>query len=387
LIDSKKMTIYLDNAASSHPKPESVYLAVNEVLRTLGANPGRASHALALKAGQQIARTRQLLAKLFTVQDPNRIVFTSNATEAINLGLKGLLNPGDHVITSSMEHNSVIRPLRALETLGIEISIVSADPQGQITIQAIEKTIRKNTRLIILTHASNITGGLFPIREVAVLAHSHGLLFMVDAAQTAGVLPLSVKEMEIDLLAASGHKGLMGPQGTGFLYIGPDVSLRPLIEGGTGSQSELETQPDFLPDRMESGTMNTPGLAGLGAGVDFLLQQGLETIRKKEMSLSKMLRDGLKKIKKIQLYGPEQAEERTSTLSFTISKMNPQLVASILDSAYDIAVRPGLHCAALAHRTLGTFPEGTVRVSPGFFNTESEIDSLLQAIATISKKA
>ncbi|MFH0786238.1 MAG: aminotransferase class V-fold PLP-dependent enzyme [Pseudomonadota bacterium] len=381
------MTVYLDNAASSHPKPESVYLAVNEVLRNIGANPGRGGHSLALKAGQQIAQTRQVVAKLFTIQDPNRIIFTSSATEAINLGLKGLLGPGDHVITSSMEHNSVIRPLRFLETLGIEITIVSGNPEGQIKAQAIEKALRKNTRLIILTHASNITGGVLPINEGAVLAHKHGLLFMVDAAQTAGLFPISVMEMGIDLLAAPGHKGLMGPQGTGFLYIGPDISLRPLIEGGTGSQSELEIQPDFLPDRMESGTLNTPGLAGLGAGVDFLLHQGLKTIRAKEIALSRMLWKGLKQNKKIRLYGPEQAEERTSTLSFNIADLNPQVVSSILDTAYDIAVRPGLHCAALAHRTLGTFPEGTIRVSPGFFNTENEIDFLLQAITAISKKA
>jgi cysteine desulfurase / selenocysteine lyase len=381
------MTIYLDNAASSHPKPESVYLAVNEVLRKLGANPGRAGHALALKASQRIAQTRQGLANLFTIPDPNRIVFTSNATEAINLGLKGLLGPGDHVITSSMEHNSVIRPLRFLESLRIEITIVSGNPQGQIKAEALEKAVRKNTRLLSLTHASNVTGGILPINEGAALAHKHGFLFMVDTAQTAGLLPISVAETGIDLLAGPGHKGLMGPQGTGFLYIGPDISLRPLIEGGTGSQSELESQPDFLPDRMESGTMNTPGLAGLGAGVDFVLQQGLETIRKKEIALSRMLWEGLKQNKKIRLYGPEQAEDRTSTLSFNMASLNPQVVASILDTAYDIAVRPGLHCAALAHRTLGTFPEGTVRVSPGFFNTEDEINFLLQAIEAISKKA
>lgn len=381
------MTIYLDNAASSHPKPEAVYQAVNEALRNIGANPGRAGHTLALKAGQRIAQTRQVLAKLFTIPDPNRIVFTSNATEAINLGLKGLLGPGDHVITSSMEHNSVIRPLRFLETQGIEISVVAGDHQGQIKAQDIEKAVRKNTRLIILTHASNITGGVLPINEVAVLAHKHGILFMVDAAQTAGLYPISVVETGIDLLACPGHKGLMGPQGTGFLYIRPEISLRPLIEGGTGSQSELEIQPDFLPDRLESGTLNTPGLAGLGAGVDFLLHQGLERIREKEIFLSKIFWKGLKENKKVRLYGPEQAEDRTSSLSFNIGKLNPQVVASILDTAYDIAVRPGLHCAALGHRTLGTFPEGSIRVSPGFFNTENEIDFLLQAIATISKKA
>jgi len=380
------MTIYLDNAASSHPKTESVYRAVDEVLRKLGANPGRASHALALKAGQRITQTRQALARLLAVSDPDRIVFTSNATEAINLGLKGLLNSGDHVITSSMEHNSVIRPLRALEGQGIELSLVAANSLGQIKAGEIEKTIRKNTRLIVLTHASNVTGGILPLAEIAASVKKYDLFLMVDAAQTVGVIPISVEDLRIDLLAASGHKGLMGPQGTGFLYIGPNVSLRPLIEGGTGSQSELEIQPDFLPDRLESGTLNTPGLAGLGAGIDFILQQGVEVIRQKELSLNRVLWAGLKENKKVRIYGPEPVEERTSALSFNIATMNPQLVASILDTAYDMAVRPGLHCSALAHRTLGTFPEGTVRVSPGFFNTENEMESILKAIKAISQK-
>ena len=380
------MTLYLDNAASSHPKPEEVYLAVDDALRNIGANPGRSGHKPAMKASQKIAQTRSLLARFFEIGDPNRIVFTANATEAINLGLKGLLNPGDQVITSSMEHNSVVRPLRFLETQGIDLTFVPCPSLGQIKIQAIEKAIRKNTRLIVLTHASNVTGGIMPIGEIGVLARKHGVLFMVDVAQTAGLVFISVADMGIDLLAAPGHKGLMGPQGTGFLYIGPGISLRPLKEGGTGSQSELDSQPDFLPDQMESGTLNTPGLAGLGAGVDFLLQQGLETIRSQEFSLSSRLWAELKKNEKVRLYGPEQAEDRTSTISFNIMGLNPSAVASILDTAYDIAVRAGLHCAALAHRTLNTFPEGTIRVSPGFFNTEKEIDFFLEAVRGITKK-
>ena len=380
------MTVYLDNAASSHPKPEQVYRASDDALRNIGANPGRSGHKLAMKASQKIAQTRSLLARFFEIKDPKRIVFTANATEAINLGLKGLLYPGDHVITSSMEHNSVVRPLRFLETQGIDLTFVPGTSLGQIDIQTIEKAIRKNTRLLVLTHASNVTGGIMPLSEAAVLAHKYGFLLMVDAAQTAGLVPISVAEMGIDLLAAPGHKGLLGPQGTGFLYIGPDISLRPLKEGGTGSQSELECQPDFLPDQMESGTLNTPGLAGLGAGVDFLLQEGLEKIKEKEILLSRMIWDGLKQNHKIRLYGPEKAEDRTSTISFTIAGLNPSATASILDTAYDIAVRAGLHCAALAHRTLNTFPEGTVRVSPGFFNTEKEIDFFLEAIRGISKK-
>jgi cysteine desulfurase/selenocysteine lyase len=380
------MTLYLDNAASSHPKPETVYQTINEVLKNSGANPGRAGHRLAMKAGQWISKTRQTLAEFFEVPSPERIVFTANATEALNLGLKGLLNPGDHVITSSMEHNSVIRPLRYLETQGVEITIVSGNVQGEIRTRDIAKALRRNTRLIVLTHASNVTGGLLPVSEVAEFTHKRGILFMVDAAQTAGVVPISAARMGINLLAAPGHKGLMGPQGTGFLYVSPGISLRPLIEGGTGSRSEMEVQPDFFPDQMESGTMNTPGLAGLGAGVRFILEQGQDQIRKKEMLLSRLLWEGLKRIPRIQVYGPEEVEERTAVVSFNIAALNPQAVASILDMAYDIAVRAGLHCAALAHRTLGTFPEGTVRVSPGFFNTEMEMEIFLRAIGEIAKK-
>ena len=225
-----------------------------------------------------------------------------------------------------------------------------------------------------------------PIEGVAALARGHGILFMVDAAQTAGLVPLSVPDLGIDLLAAPGHKGLMGPQGTGFLYIGPGISLRPLKEGGTGSQSEMETQPDFLPDRMESGTLNTPGLAGLGAGVEFILGQGVEKIREKEIALSGRIWEELNKNPKVQLYGPERTEERTSALSFNILGLNPNAAASILDTAYDIAVRAGLHCAALAHRTLGTLPEGTIRVSPGFFNNDQAISFFLEAIRKISSK-
>lgn len=381
------MTIYLDNAATSHPKPETVYQAVNEVLRNIGANPGRSGHRLSLKAEYYLTQTRESLARLLDIPDPKRIVFTANATESINLGLKGLLKAGDGVITSSMEHNSVIRPLRFLESKGILVKVVPGDLKGRIKVSEIKKAIDPNTRLIVLTQASNVTGGLMPVAEAAELARQKGILMMADAAQTAGLIPLSLEEMPIDLLAAPGHKGLMGPQGTGFLVIGPEVTLRPLKEGGTGSRSEEETQPDFLPDQMESGTLNTPGLAGLGAGAEFILKQGLSSIREKEASLSRMVWEGLRKIKAVKLYGPEEAEERIAVVSFNIKGLNPNLVASILDTAYDIAVRAGLHCAALAHRTLGTFPEGTVRVSPGFFNREGEIEDLIRAVSEIAGKA
>jgi cysteine desulfurase / selenocysteine lyase len=380
------MTIYLDNAASSHPKPERVYRAVDEVLRNLGANPGRAGHGLARKASLHIAQTRRLLAELFEIPHPERVVFTANATEALNKGLKGLLNPGDQVITSSMEHNSVIRPLRQMERQGIEVALVTADERGEIKTQDFKKALRKNSRLIVMTHASNVTGGLMPIVEASQLAHEEGLLFMVDAAQTAGLVPISVARTGIDLLAVPGHKGLMGPQGTGFLYVGPEVKLRTIMEGGTGSQSELETQPEIWPDCMESGTLNTPGIAGLGGGVSFILEQGFEEIQKREKALGQQIWEGLKKIPSVRVYGPKSPEFRTAVVSFNIEGINPQTVASILDMAYDIAVRPGLHCASLAHRSLGTFPEGTVRVSPGFFTREEDIDCFLGAVAEIAKQ-
>jgi cysteine desulfurase / selenocysteine lyase len=380
------MPIYLDNAATSHPKPEAVYQTVNEVLRRVGANPGRSSHKLAAEASQWITRTRDLLATLLEIEDPQRIVFTSNATEAINLGLKGVLKTGDQVVTTSMEHNSVIRPLRFLESRGVATTIVSCSAQGKISVEEMERAFQKNTRLVIMTQASNVTGGFMPVAEVVRVAHRHGIPVMVDAAQTAGVLPISVKSLAIDLLAAPGHKGLLGPQGTGFLYVGESMEVQPLKEGGTGSKSESETQPDFLPDRLEAGTQNTPGIAGLGAGVEFLLSQGLETVREKEMALSRMLWEGLQGIKGVRLYGPNKAEERTAVVTFNLEGMNPQVVASILDTAYDVAVRSGLHCAALAHRTLGTFPEGTVRVSPGFFSETREIEFFLAAVREITNR-
>jgi cysteine desulfurase / selenocysteine lyase len=380
------MTLYLDNAASSHPKPEGVYRVVDEVLRNLGANPGRAGHGLALKAARHIAQTRKVLAELFDIPDPERVVFTANATEALNKGLKGLLRPGDQVITSSMEHNSVIRPLRQMERQGVEVVVIPADENGEILTRDFKKAIRRNSRLIVMTHASNVTGGLLPIDEVAHLANEEGLFFMVDAAQTAGVVPISVNKTGINLLAVPGHKGLMGPQGTGFLYAGAEVNLRTIMEGGTGSQSELEIQPEIWPDCMESGTLNTPGIAGLGAGVSFILERGLEEIQKREKALGQQIREGLKKIPSVRVYGPKDSEFRTAVVSFNIEGINPQTVASILDMAYDIAVRPGLHCAALAHRTLGTFSEGTVRVSPGFITREEDVDCFLRAVAEIAKQ-
>ena len=297
--------IYLDNAATSWPKPETVYQAMDSFMRSTGANPGRSAHQLSIEASRTIYETREALATLLGTGDPARIIFTSNATESLNVVIRGLLHAGDHVITSSMEHNSVMRPLRYMERNGVEVSVVNCSPGGLLDPQDIEQSIRENTKLIVLNHASNVLGTLLPVDEVGRIARRRGVLLMVDAAQTAGCYPLDVEGMYIDLLAFSGHKGLYGPQGTGGLYIrkGLESDIEPLKYGGTGSHSEYEYQPDFLPDKYESGTPNTVGLAGLCAGVRFVLSQGLAVIRKREQTLTQSLVDGLKSITGVTVYG------------------------------------------------------------------------------------
>lgn len=355
---------------------------MNAALRRMGANPGRADHGMARKASRLIAETREGIARLLNIPDARRVIFTCNATEAINLALKGLLQAGDHVLTSSMEHNSVIRPLMALRKEGVSFDIVPCSGEGVCGLRRLKGAVKKKTRLIVLTHASNVTGTVLPIEEAGAFARSRGILFLVDASQTAGLVPIDVQGMNVDLLAAPGHKSLYGPQGTGFLYVGRGIEIRPLKEGGTGTDSESDEQPVALPHALESGTLNTPGIAGLGAGVSFVLQEGVERIRKREMQLTRQLMGGLKKLKGVRLYGPE-AEGRVPVVSFNVGSMNPAEVAFLLDEMYRIAVRSGLHCAPQAHRTLGTFPFGTVRASMGFFNTGEEMDALLRALRTI----
>ncbi len=379
------MSIYLDHAATSFPKPAIVCRRMNQVMTRIAANPGRSEHKSARKANQIVQETREEIAKLFSIPDARRVVFTCNATEAINLGLKGILSSGDHAVTSSVEHNAVIRPLKRLEKTGVRYSLVPCSRQGDLDYRRLQKSLKPKTRLIILTHASNVTGRIFPVEEVGALAHSKGIYFMVDAAQTAGLLPIDVQKMNIDLLACPGHKSLYGPQGTGFLYVADGIDLKPLREGGTGIDSESDEQPEILPQRLESGTLNTPGIAGLGAGISFVLEQKVEKIRKKEMSLTRNLVQGLKKIKGIRIFGPQKTEERVPLVSFNLESMNPGEVGFLLDDLYDILVRTGLHCAPHAHRTLGTLPSGTVRVSLGFFNTGEDIRALLQALHEISR--
>lgn len=379
--------IYFDNAATSWPKPEETMVAANSYIRHIGASPGRSAHRLSIEAGRIVYDAREALAQLLGAEDPLRIVFTKNATEALNIAIFGLLKPGDHAITSSMEHNSVMRPLRAMEKAGVELSVLPCSPRGELDPQDIVPLIRKNTRAVFLTHASNVTGTIMPAVETGKIVHEHGLIFCLDAAQTAGAFPIDVSEMSIDLLAFTGHKSLFGLQGTGGLYIGEGLErqLHPLMMGGTGSRSEFERQPDFLPDKYESGTPNTIGLAGLGAGVRYILSQGVEQIRIKEERLTAKFIDGLRAIEGIKIYG-HGVSPHAPIVSFNIDGLMPSEVALTLDEQFGILSRPGLHCAPAAHRTIGAFPEGTVRFSFSYFNTEDEICLALDAISRLSRR-
>ncbi len=378
--------LYFDNAATSWPKPEEMQAAMNRYIREIGGSPGRSGHRLSIEAGRVILDAREAAALLFGADDPSRIVFTKNATEALNIALRGLLNAGDHVITSSMEHNSVMRPLRALEKDGVAVSVIPCSVRGELDPTALPSAIRPGTKAIILTHASNVTGTILPIGEAGLIAREHGLILIVDAAQTAGVLPIAVEAMGIDLLAFTGHKSLFGPPGTGGLYIrrGLETQIRPLMTGGTGSRSEFEEQPLFLPDKFEAGTPNTIGLAGLAAGVSWILARGVDAIRAREEALAGRFTRGLMEIPGIDLYGPSDPSRRTSIVSFNIAGLMPSEAAQELDERFAIMSRPGLHCAPAAHRTIGTFPKGTIRFGFGVFNTEAEIDAALEAVHALA---
>lgn len=376
--------IYLDNAATSWPKPESVYEAVDRCLRHYGANPGRGGHKLSLQAGRVILETRELLASLFNIPDSSRLVFTSNVTEALNLAIKGMVNPGDHVVLTSMEHNAVSRPVWALEQIGVEYTVVKCSPQGILEPLDLAAALKSNTRLVCVNHASNVVGTIQPIDVIGQLTSGRGIAFLVDCAQSAGVIPIDVVKSRIDLLAFTGHKGLMGPPGTGGLYIREGIELRPLKEGGTGTNSELLTQPTAMPERYESGTPNTSGIAGMGAGVRFVMQEGLDKIRLHEQHLTARLLQGLKAIKGVRIYGPMDEKLMTAVVSFNLEGWEANELSFILDQVYDIATRAGLHCAPLAHQTLGTMESGTLRVSPGYFNTREHIEEFLSAVSEIA---
>ncbi len=379
--------IYFDNAATSWPKPPEVIEAMVNFMEKVGANPGRSGHRLSIEAGRMVYETREALAELFNVEDPLRIVFGSNATEALNLALRGYLRPGGHVVTSSMEHNSVMRPLRALEREGVQLTVVPCSPQGFLDPDDLEAAVRPQTTMIALNHASNVVGSLLPLGEAAEIAHRHGALLLADTAQTAGAYPIDIQADGIDLLAFTGHKALFGPQGTGGLVISQRVDLKhlePLKRGGTGSRSELEEQPDFLPDMCESGTLNTVGLAGLGAGVRFVLGKGVEAIRKHEVELTHCLIEGLKSVPGVTIYGGGDDERQTATVSFNVEGLAPSEVGLCLDDKHGLMCRVGLHCAPAAHRTLGTFPVGTVRFGLSYFSNEKEVTAAIEAVAEIA---
>lgn len=382
--------IYLDNAATSYPKPKEVGQAMMYFLEKVGANPGRSSHRLSIEAGRILYQARESLAELFNVDDPLRIIFTLNVTEALNLALKGLLRPGDQVITSSMEHNSVMRPLRELEKRGVEVKVIPCSSQGVLDPVDLERAIKKNTKLIVLNHGSNVIGSLLPITVVGEMAKRHHILFLVDTAQTAGCYPLDIKKDNIDLLAFTGHKALYGPPGTGGLVIGERVNTKKLIPlkvGGTGSHSEFEEQPDFLPDIYESGTPNIVGLNGLKEGVRFVLAEGVDKIHQHEKNLIIRLIEGLKEIPEVTLYGGDYRKEQVAVVSFNLKDKWPSEVGMRLDEEYDIMCRVGLHCSPATHKTIGTFPRGTVRFSMSWFNTLEEVDQVIMAIREIAKSA
>lgn len=379
----------MDNAATSWPKPPGVIQAMADFSERVGANPGRAGHRLAIEAGRIVYNTREALAELFNAPDPLRIVFTANITEAINICLHGLLRPGDHVITSSMEHNSVIRPLRYLEKAGVEVSVAKCTPEGELNPEEVEKLVKADTKMVVINHASNVVGTLLPVREIGRICRRYGLLFLVDSAQTAGVYPLDMEKDFIDLLCFTGHKSLYGPMGTGGVAIGNRVAagaFHPLKQGGTGSLSEKEEQPDFLPDALEPGTLNVIGLSGLAAGLSWLREQGVAKIRGQEQELTSQLLAGLEELRGVTVYGTKDAARQTGVVSFTIRDLSPSEAGLRLDEEYGLLCRVGLHCAPLAHRTIGTFPRGTIRFGLGAFNTGEEIEEAVRAVYRLTKR-
>ncbi len=378
--------MYFDNAATSWPKPQAVGGAVAAFLGERGGNPGRSGHKMSRDADRTVAETRTLLARFFNAPDSQRIIFASNATEAINLAIKGLLCPGDHVIASSMEHNAVARPLEALAVRGIEVTKLPTSPERGLDPDAVQAAIRPQTKLVIVCHASNAAGTIHPIAEIGAICERRGVVFLVDAAQSAGCLPIDLCAMNIDLLAFPGHKGLMGPQGTGGLYIAPGIELAPLVEGGTGTESASLRQPERCPERYESGTLNLPGIAGLGAALRFIVDTGPEKIREAERARVARLIEGFTGIEGIRIYGPPPGAERAPLVSIDIAGVDPAEAAMILDSHFDIAVRAGLHCAPDAHRSMGTLGHGTIRFSPGYFTTEAEVDACVEAVAAIASE-
>ncbi len=378
---NRRHFIYMDHAATSYPKPKEVIDGVAEGLRAFSANPGRSGHFLSLEASRALFEARETVARFFGVPDSRRVIFTRNVTEALNLAIYGILEQGDHVVTTSMEHNSVMRPLRDLETRGIiQLTVVPSSKEGFADIARLAKAVRpEQTKLIVVNHASNVVGTLVDLKAVSEIKGNAYLL--VDAAQSAGCVPIDLSTLEIDLFAFTGHKALRGPQGTGGLILKTGREpVKPLLRGGTGSHSEFEAQPEFLPDRLESGTPNVPGFYGLAAGIRTLEAAGVARIRDHEKALTGRLLEGLLQMDRVRVYGPRDQEKQTAVVSINVDGMSPSEVGFQLDRNFDICVRTGLHCAPAAHRTIGSFSRGTVRISMGMTTTMNEVEEVLEAL-------
>ena len=377
--------IYFDNAATTLRKPRCVIEAVTEAMGSMG-NSGRGVHDGALSAARTIYDTRVALAKLFGAEGPERIAFTANSTEALNMAIKGLLDPGAHVITPALEHNSVLRPLYELEDRGMELTILPADTLGNICCEDFEKEIRPTTRAIVTTHGSNLTGNLLDIEKIGSIARAHGLTYIVDASQTAGVFDIDVQRMNIDILCFTGHKGLLGPQGTGGLYVREGIEIRPLLSGGSGVQTYLRSHPPQMPTVLEAGTLNGHGIAGLGAAVKYLQETGLDTIRQKEQALRRAFYEAVRQIPGITVYGDFSSMDRCAIVSMNVRDYDSGEVSDALSESYGIATRPGAHCAPLMHRALGTVDQGAVRFSFTHFNTEEEIKIAVSALQELAQE-
>ena len=380
--------MYIDNAATSFPKPECVYTAVNDWLRN-GTAAGRGSHLGTDETGRMIDLGRSRLAQLLGLSSPSRIIYTLNCTDSLNLVLQGFLNAGDYVVASRIDHNSVLRPLQELKQRGVTVDLADFDPaSGLIDVEQFTRLVSSHpTRLVVITHASNVTGTIQPIQDLIPIAHKAGAAVLLDAAQTAGHIPISMQEMGIEFLATAGHKGLLGPLGTGILCVGDGLenSLRPLRYGGTGTSSELLEQPLEMPSRYESGNANVPGIAGLSAGAEWIIQESVENIHEKIQALTLRLMEGLQEIPGVALLSPKHSRN-VGIVTFNIHDQDCREVAMILDQSFQIQCRAGLHCAPLAHRTLGTFEKGgAVRLSPGVFTTGDEIQSAIEAVRVIAQ--
>ena len=377
--------IYFDNAATTMRKPDCVVQAVTEALCSMG-NSGRGVHEGALSASRIIYDTRIALAELFGAESPERIAFAANSTQALNIAIKGVLNPGDHVITTALEHNSVLRPLYELEERGVQLTILPADKAGNVRYEDFEQEIRPNTRAIVTTHASNLTGNLLDIGRLGGIAKKYGLLYIVDASQTAGVFDIDVQQMHIDILCFTGHKGLLGPQGTGGLYVRDGVEVRPLLSGGSGVQTYLRRHPPQMPTALEAGTLNGHGIAGLGAAVRHILDTGMETIRKKEQALMWEFYTQVRQIPGITVYGDFTTQNRCPIVTLNVRDYDSGEVSDALASEYGIATRPGAHCAPLMHKALGTVEQGAVRFSFSHYNTEEEINFAVSALRELAQE-